>query len=483
MQSRDFDVVVMGAGIVGSMIARALSRYAIRVALVDRANDVGTGASCANSAILHSGHDPSPGSLKAEMNRRGNELWHDLVHELEVGHRWTGAMIIALGDEQLPGLKKLLARGTENQIPGLEIISRAEVLKREPLLTPDVSGALWTPTAGVIDPFGGTVAAAENAVTNGVSLFLNAEIHDALVSDGTLIAVQTTAGEFRARWFINALGVHADDFMHLAGDRPDFAITARRGEYFIFDPNRVQVQNVLFPMPTDKGKGILVSTTAHGNTFVGPNAEEVADKEDTTATRDGMAEILEGGRRLIPSLESRDIIAGFSGVRATGNANRDFVIEISATVGGLLNVAGIESPGYVSAPAIAERVEGLLRNAGLEMVAKNEWNPRRPARPAFKELNHEQRSDLIRRNPNYGRIVCRCENVTEGEIVDAIHSPVPARDYDAIKRRCWLGTGRCQGSFDYPRVMEILSRELDIPMTAVTKKGPGSEFLARTTKG
>lgn len=483
MKRREYDVVVLGAGIVGSMIARTLSRYQLGVALVDRANDVGTGASCANSAILHSGHDPEPGSLKAEMNRRGNEMWHTLVDELEVGHRWTGALIVAVGEEQLPGLQELQRRGQENGIPGMQILSREDVLRREPLLTPEVSGALWTPTAGVIDPFGGTVAAAESAVVNGVTLVLNAEVHDAVVEDGKLTSVQTTAGEIHAKWFINALGVHADDFMHLVGDRPEFRITARRGEYFIFDPNRVQVKNVLFPMPTDKGKGILVSTTAHGNTFLGPNAEEVADKEDTTATARGMAEILEGGQRLIPSLQSRDIIAGFSGLRATGNANKDFVIEVSSTVHGLVNVAGVESPGYVSAPAIAERVETLLRDAGLELEPRSDWISKRTARPAFKELDHTERADLIRENPLYGRIVCRCENVTEGEIVDAIRSPVPARDYDAIKRRCWLGTGRCQGSFDYPRVMEILSRELGIPMTAVTKKGPGSEFLVRTTKG
>ncbi|TVQ35173.1 MAG: FAD/NAD(P)-binding oxidoreductase [Spirochaetaceae bacterium] len=482
MQNRSFDVVVLGAGIVGCMVARSLARYNLSIALVDRANDVGVGASSANSAILHSGHDPAPGSNKAALNRRGNELWRHLVEELEIGHSWCGAMVVAVGEEERRQLGTLMRRGRQNGIEGLRILGREETLHREPLLTPGVEGALWTPTAGVIDPFGATIAVAENAVENGVRLILDADVHDAIVEHGRLAGVCSAKGDIYGRIFVNSLGVHADDFMHLVGDRPEFHITPRRGEYFIFDPDRVQVKNVLFPMPSTKGKGILVSTTAHGNTFVGPDAQEIRGKDDTATTREGMREILDGARRLVPGLDQRDVIASFSGIRATGNYNRDFLIETSGSVQGLINIAGIESPGFVAAPAIAERVEQLLRQSGVALEARWDWTSRRRAQPSFKELSHQQRARLIRKEPSYGRIVCRCETVTEGEIVAAIRSSIPATSYDAIKRRCWLGTGRCQGGFDYPRVIRILARELRLPMTAVTKKGAGSEFLYRATK-
>jgi glycerol-3-phosphate dehydrogenase len=480
---RRFDLIIIGAGVVGCMIARTLSRFRLSIGLLDRANDVGTGTSNSNSAIIHSGYDPAPGTNKAILNRRGNELWRlKLAEELDVPFVKTGSLVVAVGPQELPSLQRLYERGLENGIEGIQMLGRDAALAREPLLTPKVSGALWTPTAGVVDPFAGTYAAAENAVVNGVEIILDAEVRGLLIREGAVRGVATTRGDFQADWVINSAGVHSDEIMHMAGDRPEFKISPRKGEYFIFDPARIRLTNVLFPLPTEKGKGILVTTTAHGNLMIGSNAESIADKDDTTMTRRGMEEIFGSAKKLVPALDKRAIIASFAGVRATGNWHRDFLIERSASTRGLINLCGIESPGYASAPAIAERIEGMLREAGADLVEKERWNPRRTAAPSFKKLSHEQRARLIKAEPLYGRIVCRCEHVTEGEVVAAIHSPVPARSYDAVKRRCWLGTGRCQGGFDIPRVLEILSRELDVPMTMVTKQGAGSEYLFRRTK-
>ena len=488
METRQYDVVIIGAGIVGAMTARALSKYDLSVAVIERETDVGMGQSTANSAILHSGHDPFPGTLKAKMNRRGNELWREYSAELNVPLRETGAMIVAVNPEEEAKLQELYDRAQKNGIPGVEIWQREQVLEREPLLTPETIAALWTPTAAVVDPFEGVVAAAENAAINGVDFFLNCEVREMILEGGTLRGLTTNQGEFRTRWVVNAAGVHSDEIMHMAGDHPEFEITARRGEYFVFDKSKISVNNVLFPVPTEKGKGILVSVTSHGNTLVGPNALEVRQKDDTSVTKEGLNEILTNSTKLVPAITPRDVIATFAGVRATGNhkpdgEHRDFLIEVSRNVEGLINLAGIESPGYVSAPAIGEEVVRLLtEEAGETLEEKSDYDPVRPGRVRFAHMSHEERASLIQKNPTYGRIVCRCEEVTEGEILDAIHAPIPATTYDAIKRRTWLGTGRCQGSFDYPRTMEILSRELDLPMTQITKRGPGSVFLFRRTK-
>ena len=338
--------------------------------------------------------------------------------------------------------------------------------------------------------FAATVAAAENAVMNGLTLKLNTAFEDFIMEDSRIVGIQTNRGEFGCRWVVNSAGVYADKVMHQAGVRPDFQITPRRGEYFVFDPQMVQVGEVLFPVPAKISKGIVVTTTTHGNTMIGPNAENIDDKEDTALTQDGLNEIATGARKLIPSLDLRHVIASFAGLRAGGNApcknpevqyRRDFVIEIADEVDGLVNLGGIESPGLTGAPAIAQRVVELLEGAGADLEKKPSWNRIRPARPKFHALSHEERTRLVQKDPRYGRIVCRCESVTEGEIVAEINAPVPARTYDAIKRRTWCGAGRCQGGFDMPRVVQILSRALSIPPDQVTKKGAGSEFLVRPT--
>ncbi len=519
MQS--YDIIIIGAGIVGAMIARTLSRYDLDVLWIEKESDICTGATAANSAIVHGGYDAVPGSLKAETNIAGNAMWDRLAAELQFPFARTGTYVVAVGAEELAALAELKQRGDAGGVP-TEIISGEEMRRREPAINPDVSGALFCPTGGLCDPWAATIAAAENAVMNGVELRLNTAFEDFIWESESanerigelritnyelrthnpqptthnhqntkIVGVKTNHGDFYARWVINAAGLFADEVMHKAGVRPEFRITPRRGEYYVMDRIKVQINNVLFPVPSKVSKGILVTTTLHGNTLVGPNAEEIADKTDAAVTAEGMREIWDGAQKLVPGLSQRDVIATFAGLRPGGNApcigcaapyNKDFIIEIPDSVAGFVNLGGMESPALTAAPAIAEHVIALLQAAGEDLREKADWNPIRPARPVFRHLDREAQAALITRDPRYGRVICRCETVTEGEIVAEIHAPIPAATYDAIKRRTWLGTGRCLGGFDMPRVVDILARELGVSALDVSKKGEGSEFIMRRTK-
>lgn len=480
---KHYDIIIIGAGIIGSLIARHLSRYELDIFIIEKEPDIGMGATATNSAIIHSGHDPKPGSLKAKMNIWGNKLWEDLAKELSVKFKRTGSYIVATNEKEFITIKDLYERAIINGVPGVVVLKKNELLYREPKLNPNVWGALWTPTTGVIDPFGAVVAACENAVQNGVKISLNTEFQDFIFEKKKIIGIKTNKGVFGCKWVINCAGLYADEVMHKAGIRPDFKINPVRGEYFIFDASKVKVNAVLYPVPTEKGKGTLVTTTTHGNVMIGPNAEANNNKENRDNTIIGRDQIISNAKKLVPSLDITDVIGQFAGLRAKGNQKeKDFIIEIPKQIHGFVNLGGIESPGLASAPAIAKRVVKLLKVKGPRLKKKKNWDPIRRARPIIKDLSHKERAKLVMKYPAYGRIVCRCEEITEGEIIDAIHSPIPATTYDAVKRRTWMGTGRCQGGFDYPRVIEILSRELGVSMTDISKKGIGSEFLYRKTK-
>lgn len=487
---KTYDTIIVGGGVVGCMLARTLARYHLSVLLIEKEVDIGMGASSANSAIIHAGHDPIPGTLKAEMNRLGNPMWDALSQELGIPFTRAGAYIVAIGQQECDRLDALEARGRANGAL-VERIGREEMLRREPLINPEVSGALFTPTAGIVDPFAACLAPLENAVLNGATVLTETAFEGFLLEGQKVVGIQTNHGPIGCRWVINAAGSYSDDILHLAGDRPEFKIHARRGEYYVLDRADLRIDNILFPVPTETSKGILVLGSTHGNTLVGPNSNNEDDKDNSAVTSGGLEEIWCGATKLVPTISPRSIIAVFAGLRATGNARckdqsvdygHDFIIEPSERLQGLIHLAGIESPGLTAAPAIAERVVELLKDAGEKLVVKKDWNPIRVPRPRFNHLSRAEQESLIRQDNRYGRVVCRCEMVTEGEIVAEIHSPVPARTYDGIKRRTWLGTGRCLGSFDMPRVVEILARELNIPATEVTKKGTGSEFLVRPTK-
>jgi len=487
-----YDVIIIGGGVVGCMLARTLSRYRLSILLLEKENDVGTATSAAHSGLVHPGYDPLPGTLKASMNVAANPMWDTLAGELQFSFQRTGDYVVAIGKEELPKLDTLMQQGKQNGVPGMQLISAEEMRHREPLINPQVSGALFSASGGICDPFAVTLSTAENAIQNGVSLLLDTEFLYFIMEKNRIIGIKTSRGDFACRWAVNAAGLYSDEVMHKAGVRPEFNITPRKGEYFILDRNELAIHNVLFPVPTEVSKGILVSTTTHGNTFIGPNAHDQSDKSDTDNTAQGQQEILEGGKKLIPGIEARQVIAIFAGLRAAGNApcetqgvnyEYDFVIEIPSHVQGLVNLGGIESPGFTSAPAIAMRVIELLKDAGEKLVERKDWNPIRLARPRFRDMDHQERKKLIETDARFGRIVCRCENVTEGEIVAEIHGLIPAQSYDAIKRRTWLGTGRCQGGFDMPRVTAILARELGISPLQVSKKGGDSKYLTRLTKG
>lgn len=486
-----FDVIIIGGGVVGCMTARALSRYRLSVLLIEKEADIGMGASSANSAIIHAGYDPVPGTLKAKMNVAGNALWDSLAGELNFHFDRRGDFVVAVGPEEIPTLDKLYRQGKKNGVPGMRLISGEEMRRREPAINPAVSGALWAYTGGVIDPFAATIASAENALHNGVEIALQTAFAGFVLDGKRIVGVRTDRGDYACRWVVNSAGLFADDVMHKAGVRPEFRINPRRGEYFVLDRSEITVNNVLFPVPTEKGKGILVTGTTHGNPIVGPTSMSMQDKEDRSSTPEGQEELWQGARKLVPSLKISYVISSFVGLRATGNAYRediqgesavDFVIEIPAQVSGLVNLGGIESPGLTSAPAIALRVVELLKDAGLEMVEKPDWDPVRLPRPRFCEMTREEQALLVSQDSRYGRVICRCEMVTEGEIAAEIHAPIPATTYDAIKRRTWLGTGRCLGSFDTPRVVSILADEMGLSPLQISKKGPGSEFLMRETK-
>ena len=489
--SEKYDLIIIGGGVVGCMIARWLSRYEVSVLLIEKEADICMGASAGNTAIVHAGYDPLPGSLKARMNVAGNPMWDQLSGELNFPFERRGDYVVAIGEEELPSLDTLMEQGRKNGVPGMRLLSRAEVIAREKNINPEVSGALWATTGGVCDPFAAAIAAAENAVMNGVKVLLNTSFEDFIMEENRIIGVKTNRGDFGCRWVINSAGMYSDEVMHKAGVRPEFVIKPRRGEYFVFDRADITIDNVLFPVPSEKGKGILVTTSLHGNTIIGPNSVICEDKEDRSTTSEGLEEIWQGAKKLVPCLSQKHIIAMFVGLRPYGNGpcktpgidyQHDYIIEIPEEVQGLVNLGGIESPGLASSPAIAQEVVDLLKGAGEKLKEKKGWDPVRRARPRFRDMNHEERKLLIDMDPRYGRVICRCENVTEGEIVAEIHAPIPATTYDAIKRRTWLGTGRCQGGFDMPRVVKIIADELGISPLEVTKKGQGSKFLARPTK-
>ncbi|HTX80350.1 MAG TPA: NAD(P)/FAD-dependent oxidoreductase [Longilinea sp.] len=486
-----YDVIIVGGGIVGTMVARFLSRYRLGILLIEKEADVCMGTTSGNSAYIHAGYDPLPGTLKAKYNVAGNAMWETLSSELGFSFHHQGDYVVALCQDDVAALKELMGQGKQNGVPGLELIPGDEMRRRYPMINSEVVTAMWAPTAGIVDPFGATIATAENAIQNGAEVALETAFQDFIMEGTRIVGVKTSRGDFHCRWVVNAAGLYADEVMHKAGVRPEFHIKPRRGEYYVFDRADFTLDTCFFPTPSAAGKGIVVTNTVHGNVVIGPNAQIIDDKEDRAVTPEGLEEILVGARKMIPSLSLRPVISMFAGSRAYGNApcetpgvkyEHDFIVDIPKNVQGLVNLGGIESPGLTSAPAIAVGVVELLREAGEPLVEKKDWNPIRPARPHFKELSHEEQARLIAKDPCYGRVVCRCEMVTEGEIVAEIHAPLPARTYDAIKRRTWLGTGRCLGGFDMPRVVAILARELGVSPLEITKKGDGSRFLTGMTK-
>ncbi len=475
-----FDVAVIGGGVIGATILRELTKYRLNVCLLEKEADVAMGQSRANSGIVHAGFDAPVGSLKATFNVLGNAMMEDYARELGVKFKRNGSLVVAFSEEELKTLKELKARGELNGVKKLRIISKEELFEIEPSVSKNAVGALLAPTGGIVCPYKLTVAAVGNAMDNGATLLTEFEVVKINRCENSFTITAKDGKSITAKIMINCAGIYSEEIAKAAGDN-SFTVGGRKGEYILLDRECGDfVKHTLFFTPTEKGKGILVSPTVDGNIILGPTAEQVSDKNVETSV-DGLKDVQEKAAKMCDKVPFGGTITSFAGTRAYCNIH-DFIIEESKTVEGLINCAGIESPGLTSAPAIAKFVVEDLVSKFFEMVDNLDFDGQRKPDDFFNNLSVEEKNNIIKENPAYGKIVCRCERITEGEIVRAIKTNPPATNVDAIKRRTRSGMGRCQGGFCQPQVVEIIARELNIPIEQVTKSGKGSYLLRGKTK-
>lgn len=474
-----YDIIVIGAGVSGAAAARELSRYKAKICVVEKEEDVCCGTSKANSAIVHAGYDAVPGSLKAKLNVRGNRMMENLAKELDIPFKRNGSFVICTDEENLPALQELYERGRTNGVRDLRILSREEALAMEPNVTDDVCAALYAPTAGIVCPFELNIALAENAYINGVEFKFNTAVEDIIkLAEG--YELHTSKGIFRARYVVNAAGVYADDLHNMVSEKK-IHITPRRGDYCLLDKAAgSHVGRTVFALPGKYGKGVLVTPTVHGNLLVGPTAIDVEDKEGINTEREGLEQVMEKAGLNVKNLPMRQVITSFAGLRAHEDGD-DFIIGEAEDAKGFIDCAGIESPGIASCPAVGEMVAQMIRDKmGLE--EKDNFISTRKGIQKPAALSKEERNALIREEPAYGNIICRCEMITEGEIIDAIKRPLGAKSLDGVKRRTRAGMGRCQSGFCSPRVMEILARECKMDMFDITKSGGRSQIVVGSNK-
>ena len=474
-----YDVAIVGAGVVGGLIARELSRYKLNIALLEKCNDVAMGTTKANSAIVHGGFDAQNGTLKAELNVKGTAMMPEVCEKLSVPFKKNGSIVVAFSDSEMEHVKVLYDRGIKNGVPGLSVIDQAELRRIEPNISDKAVGALLCESAGIVCPYELTIASVENAVTNGVEFIRNCNV-TAIETAESGYTLKTSLGDISTKYIINAAGNFSDDLARMVGDN-SIEIIPRKGEYYLLDKSVGNLAvHTIFQCPNEMGKGILVTPTVDGNLLIGPTAINQEDKEDTDTTPAGLMDIVEKALKSVPTVSARNAITSFAGVRAHPTSD-DFIIGWCPTSENFLNVAGVESPGLSSAPAIATYVRDILAEK-VELVEKDSYTDTREEPVRFRHMSDEERAELIKKNSAYGRIVCRCETITEGEIIDAIHAPAGARDVDGVKRRTRAGMGRCQGGFCGSKVVEILARELNVPMSDITKFGGESKIIYERTK-
>ena len=474
----DYDVVIIGCGVVGAACAYELAKHQLRLCVLEASNDVANGTTKANSAIVHAGYDPLPGTKMARLNVAGTAMMGELCRKLDVPYRNNGSLVLSLSEQDDGILRTLYAQGQANGVPGLALLDREQTLALEPNLSPDVRGALFAPSAGIVNPWELCLALAETAVRNGAELRLSAPV-TAIARTAGGFCLTTPGGTLTSRYVVNCAGVFSDRIAAMAGDR-SFRIQPTKGEYFLLDKSEgSRVERVIFQCPSQLGKGVLVTPTVHGNLLVGPNAA-ACGAEDTANTAAGLDFVRASAQRSVPGVNFRDNIRNFAGVRA--NSDRpDFILEESATAPGLIHAAGIRSPGLSAAPAIGLEILELLRQAGLTLRRKDSFIDSRK-RVRFHQLSDREKNELIQADPRYGRVICRCETVTEGEIVACLHTPIPPVSVNGVKRRVGAGMGRCQGGFCGPRVQEIIARELGLDPTQVLMDWEGSWVLCGETK-
>lgn len=469
-----YDVVIIGAGVIGCAIARELSRYQLNTLVLEKENDVCCGTSKANSAIIHAGFDAHPDKLKGKFNAPSNLLFDKLSKELDFPFKRNGSLVLCFSDDDLPALYSLKERGEKNGVPDLKILSGNEVRQLEPHVTNHVVAALYAPTSGIVCPFNMTIAFAENAYTNGVSFQFNTEVTSINKKD-SLFYLSTPSEIIQTKLVINAAGVYSDKVCHMISNEP-FTIKPRRGEYTLFDKYAGSlVSHTLFQLPSKLGKGVLVTPTVDGNLLIGPNAVDQTDKSYLDTSRNGLDEIIEKALLSVDSLPTQQVITSFSGLRARSDKD-DFILGETSDVSYFINAASIESPGLTSAPLISLHIAQLVCDK-LNPPLNPSFNPVRQGIPRFNELPGETKHQLLATNPLYAKIVCRCESITEAEILDAINRPLGATDLDGIKRRTRAGAGRCQSGFCLIRNMELLSENLHASLIDITKFGKKSSYL------
>lgn len=470
---RHYDIVIVGAGITGCAIARQLSRYDLAIACVEAGNDIALGSTKANGGLVHAGYDPAAGTVKASVNARGCALYGRWAKELGFGFKRTGSMVLGFSPADREHLEKLLENGRANGVEDMRIIEDDEIWEHEPRASKEATCALWCPSTGYVDPFEVAIAAAENAAANGVEFWRSAAV-DAIDEHADGLVLHTSAGDLGASYLVNAAGNGCADISRMAGGER-FELVWRQGNIAVLD-HEARPLMPLYPIPTSVSKGVIVTGTVHGNTVITATAaiREAGDNDTYAAD---VKELLSGARKLVPDLDTRRLVRAFAGGRAVIRGLNDFLIERSAAQPRLFQAAGIQSPGVASAPAVAERIEGLIRQAGITLVEKPGYNPERTAPEDFDLASPDRKRELIESDPAWGRVVCRCETVPEAEIVAAIRREPGAVSVEGVKRRCRAGMGRCQSGFCQSRVVRILARELECDPADVLLEDKGSNIV------
>lgn len=471
-----YDVAIIGSGITGSACAYFLSKYRLKIAVIEKNNDVCCGTTKANSAIIHAGYDPHPETLMAKLNVKGSAMAKEICAKLDVPYNQIGSLVVAFSEEEAKTVEELFERGNANGVPDLKILNREELKEAEPMISDEALCALYAPSAAIVNPWEYGLAMAETAVRNGAEILLESEVTSIKKENGVF---KITAGEkeIEAKYVINAAGVNCDDVHNMIAP-PKFKVIPSAGEYYLLDKSEgKRARHVIFQCPNKDGKGVLVSPTVHGNLIVGPNAD-ARDKDDTSTKTRCLDFVREKAVKSVPSINFRENIRNFTGVRAATEID-DFIIEFACE--GFLDLAGIKSPGLSAAPAIAELAVKMLGESGLALEEKESFTDER-THLRFKHLSDEEKNNAVKKNSAYGRVICRCETITEGEIIDALNSPIPPVSLDGIKRRAGTGMGRCQGGFCGPKVLEIMAKYKNEPFESILQDNTGSVILTGKTK-
>ena len=474
-----FDVIIVGAGVVGCAIARELSRYRLRIAVLEKEVEIGQGTSKGNTGLIHSGVNADPATLSGRLNLEANPLFDQLTDELAVPFDRNGSLVLAFSSEDRQALLNSLEEARTNGVQGVRWLNREQLLEKEKTVNPEALGAIYAPRGGIICPFEFTLALAQNAAGNGVVFRTGCRVHKTITEEGRVVGVETDQGFFQGDYLVNAAGLSADEMNCVREE--GIRIKARRGQYLVYDRvYPVQVKHTLFPRPTPVSKGIIVTPTVHGNLMIGPDAEEIEDKSSLETTREGISRVIVGAKKLVPALDTSDIIRMFSGNRAV--AGDDFIIRPARRTRGLILAAGIQSPGLTTAPRIAGLIKEILQDLGLNMEEKDDFQARRPVPVRPGTMDYKERAELISRDSDYGQIICRCEGITRGEIREAIRAPLGARTIDGIKRRTQAASGRCQSGFCGPRLLELLQEYAGIDPLQASLRGGSSQLLKYHSK-